>query len=338
MDDAYSEKERFLRIMNKKPVDRASLACPLQTATVPLMEKTGACWPNANQEAEPMAELAVAAHDIAGLESVRLPFCLTVEAEALGCPILPGSRISQPSVSAPVVCDYSDIEKLTVPDPAVTARMPAVQEAIGIARDKVGEDVPIIAGITAPFTLAGHIRGVETMLLDMFDNPDFVKDLIIFATDVAKEYSKALVDAGADAITLIEPSATCELIGPSDFEQYAAPTIGALSKSIKVPTILHICGNTTPILPTLETLDVDAVSIDHVVDVRDAHNTFKDTVLVGNVNPVDVLLFGTPQDVEAESLKCLDAGVDILAPGCGFSPNTPLENMKTFASCKHHQR
>lgn len=324
--------------MNKKTVDRVSLACPLQTATVPLMDMAGACWPSANQEAEPMAELAVAAHDIAGLEGVRLPFCLTVEAEALGCPILPGSRISQPSVSAPVVNDYSDIDNLSVPDPADSARMPVVKEAIGLAREKVGDGVPIIVGITAPFTLAGHLRGVETMLLDMFDNPDFVNDIILFATDVAKEYSKALVDAGADAITLIEPSATCELIGPSDFEQYAAPTLGALSRSIKVPTILHICGNTTPILPILETLDVDAVSIDHVVDVSDARHTFKDTVLVGNVNPVDVLLFGTPQDVEEASLKCLDAGVDILAPGCGFSPNTPIENMKTFASCKHYQR
>ncbi len=52
-----------------------------------------------------------------------------------------------------------------------------------------------------------------------------------------------------------------------------------------------------------------------------------DIALVGNVSTKKTLPFGKPEDVRAEALKALEAGVDILAPGCGIPPITPIQNI-----------
>ena len=72
-----------------------------------------------------------------------------------------------------------------------------------------------------------------------------------------------------------------------------------------------------------------ALSIDHAVPLMQAKKIVGDkAAIIGNVDPSKTLFLGTPEQVETEAKNCIDAGTDILAPGCGFPPITPLENMK----------
>lgn len=64
--------------MDLKTVDRVPCACPLQTGTIDLMRDSGAFWPEAHVNPAAMAKLARAARDIAGIESVRVPFEVSV--------------------------------------------------------------------------------------------------------------------------------------------------------------------------------------------------------------------------------------------------------------------
>jgi len=323
-------KERYLRILEGKEVDRISCSCPLQTGTVELMKETNSYWPQAHKDASKMADLSYGAWEHAGLESVRVPFCLTVEAEALGCTIDLDNPSSQPSVQKHVLDDKSNLEKLEVPDPQKDFRMPIVGEAISILKERVGDDLPVIAGIVSPFTLAGHLRGVESLLMDTFDDPEFVENVIEFTKNVAVEYARFLEEKGADSICLIDPSATVELIGPELFASLAGPKNKELISKLRTPTVLHICGDTTEILEDMEATGAKGVSVDPLVDRSVAKKKLKDAVLVGNINPVDTLLFGTKGDVVGEAMECINDGVGILAPGCGISPKTPTSNIKAY--------
>jgi len=40
-----------------------------------------------------MAKLAIANYELSGLEAVRVPYCLTVLAEAMGCEVNMGTKI-----------------------------------------------------------------------------------------------------------------------------------------------------------------------------------------------------------------------------------------------------
>jgi [methyl-Co(III) methanol-specific corrinoid protein]:coenzyme M methyltransferase len=52
--------------------------------------------------------------------------------------------------------------------------------------------------------------------------------------------------------------------------------------------------------------------------------------LIGNVSPSDTLLTKGSEEIMIEARACLEDGIDILAPGCGLAPHTPLENIKAL--------
>ncbi len=326
-----NNKERFLAALAREEVDRVSVACPLQTATVEMMEETGTSWPEAHSSAQKMAKLALAANRLGGIESVRVPFDLCVEAEALGSAIHGGKSDSQPSIKDPVLSDPEKLYSLEVPDPSKAGRMPVVLEAIKLVKEE-DPGLPIIAGITGPFTLAGQIRGVEALLMDMFDNPNFFKDLLSFTTVLLISYGRALEEAGADSIVVIDPSAGSELLGCDFYQEAAYPPCSKLVHSLDKPAILHICGDSTPLLGMMADTGVAGVSLDHLVDIQKAKELVGDRVaIIGNINPPDTLFLGSPEDVRAEALECIAEGVDILAPGCGIPPGTKLENIRAMA-------
>lgn len=325
-----NDKERFLASLKLKKVDRVSAACPLQTATVEMMEETGAAWPEAHRDPEKMAALALAANRLAGIESVRVPFDLCVEAETVGSQVSEGRLDSQPSIRRPAFRKVEAFEDAICPDPLSDGRMATVVEAVRILAE-ADETIPVIAGITGPFTLAGQVRGVETLLMDFFDRMDFVKSLLKYSTDVLKTYGKTLVDNGADAVVIIDPSAGSELLGTAHYREMAFPYCKELVKSLDVPSILHICGDSKPILGMMAETGVNGISQDHLVDVNEAREVLGDrTAIIGNINPADTLFLGTPEKVKEESLECIRKGVNVLSPGCGIPTRASLKNIKAM--------
>ncbi len=325
-----NDKERFLASLKLEEVDRVSAACPLQTATVEMMDETGASWPDAHRDPEKMATLALAANRLAGIESARVPFDLCVEAETVGSQVSEGRLDSQPSIRRAAFRKIEAFEDAVCPDPLADGRMATVVEAVRILAE-TDETVPVIAGIVGPFTLAGQVRGVETLLMDFFDNPDFVKSLLKYSTEVLKTYGKALVENGADAVVIIDPSAGSELLGTSHYREMAFPYCKELVESLGAPSILHICGDSKPILEMMAETGVSGISLDHLVDVGEAREVLGGkTAIIGNINPADTLFLGTPETVKEESLECIRQGANVLAPGCGIPTRASLENIKAM--------
>ena len=61
--------------------------------------------------------------------------------------------------------------------------------------------------------------------------------------------------------------------------------------------------------------------------------------LIDNVSSARTLLRGKTIDVkEEEAKRALDAGIDILAPGCGIAPRTPLANVKALIEAKQEHK
>lgn len=79
-----SYRERFLAALAQEKVNRTLVAVPTNTGTIDLMHASGAFWPDAQRDAKKMAEFALAAHRIAGIESATVPFDKFVECEAYG--------------------------------------------------------------------------------------------------------------------------------------------------------------------------------------------------------------------------------------------------------------
>ncbi len=100
-----------------------------------------------------------------------------IEAEALGQPVT-YSDTDMPDVdrSRPLIRGREDLEKIRTPDFEGDGRFAQVVETIRIFRRLIGGG-EITLRFCAPFSLAANIRGLETLLMDMYTDPGFVRDL-----------------------------------------------------------------------------------------------------------------------------------------------------------------
>jgi uroporphyrinogen-III decarboxylase len=101
-----------------------------------------------------------------------------IEAEALGQVVKYSDR-DMPDVdrTKPLIRDRDDLHKIKTPDFDADGRFASVIETIRIFRNLIG-GAQITLRFCAPFSLAANIRGLEPLIMDMYDNPDFVKSLL----------------------------------------------------------------------------------------------------------------------------------------------------------------
>ena len=335
----YTPKERLARALTGQPVDRMPAVSVTQTGTVEQMEACGAFWPEANDDAEKMAALAEAGHTVVGFEAVRVPFDITAEAEFFGCEIKAGTQEQQPSVVGHVVKTVEDISKLEGYN-LDHGRIGVVCEAIKILADKYGKELPIMGSMIGPFSLAQHING-DDWFMAIFTDEAFGLALMEFTTDFNVAYAKKMVENGADTMVIIDPTASAQLIGAEFYEKFVVPyhkRICGAMRELNVTTVLHICGDTTQGLTLMESSGVDGISVDQNVDVATAVSKVNKAVIVGNLDPVNVLWNKTPEDIKEESQKVLDAGIGLLAPGCGIVSKTPTENLQAMVEMAKNRK
>lgn len=297
------------------------------------MRMSGAFWPEAHINPVTMSKLARAAREFAGMESIRVPFEVSVDASAFGTPTDERRLIRQPLVLRRMVRSQEDLFNTRVPDPHMDGRAPVVLEALELISRQVS-DVPIICGVVGPFQLACQLRGEQLFLKDLGDSPDFARTLLNITTEWGVRFSLAALESGADVICIVDGTATAETLTREMYDRFSWAYERRIAKAIRGQnglSILHICGDTSRNLDLMVSTDVDGVSVDHRVPISGAKAVCHGrTAVIGNVSPTTTLNTGTPLEVAKETLSCLEAGTDVVAPGCGFAPETPLENMRTM--------
>jgi [methyl-Co(III) methanol-specific corrinoid protein]:coenzyme M methyltransferase len=331
MSDHMTPRDRVLAALARKKLDRPPAVCFTQSATIDAMEAVGVYWPNAHQDPHMMAELSAAPNKVWGVECARLPFCLTVEAEVMGCRVDLGKMDRTPMVKAHAVDENTIPDELPV-GALYRGRIPAVVEGVRIAKQKYGKELPIVAGTTGPLTIAGHMVGTENLLLWIITNPEAVHKALKVATKMEKAYVEALGKAGADVIVMSDPSAGTDMLSPEMFDEYAKPYIKeCFSNPGDAKTVLHICGDTTVLLDHMVATGVTGLSIEEKVQPEKAVDIVNGrAALVGNIGVVRPLLQGTPEDVKMETLRVKNAGFNLVAPGCGLAARVPLVNLQAL--------
>jgi len=309
-------------------VDYTPPANPLAQTTADLIRITKASWPKAHYDAKMMADLAAAPYEVAGVEAARPQFDISLEAEALGCK-LDWTKPDRPPVTGPAYTDPKDVTWPT--DLESHARIPHVLEAIDILRKRYSGELPIIPVLTAPFTVAGHIAGVENLVLWTVTDPERAHKYIDAATDFCIEYGRLQTSYGAHILFPADPSASGDLISGETYKEFVLPYHRRLARDVGAPQILHICGNSKPLLPYVRETGFDAFSFDVKTPVWYARQVLGDKMsLLGSLDVIDLMPNGTPEQVYARTAECIRQGIDIVGSACDISYGTSLENLKAY--------
>ena len=320
--------ERFLRVLNGQPADRAPVVGVTSVVTVDLMRQVGTRWPDAHHDPEQMVRAGAAAHALCGLESVKVPFDMAVEAGALGADIDYGTEATLPKIRTPPLSEPGELAFGS--DLLTRGRFPVVLEAIRIARRKYGDSVPVISSMLGPFTLSGCLFGVETLLVWMIEEPEKVRAAMAATTRLTAMYIRGQFDAGAHVVQVSEPTASGDLISPAQYLEHVASHHRELTARFDPPVITHICGNITRQLPHLASAGFRGVSFDAKTDIAAARSHLKGkAALIGYLSTA-LLRDGSPDEVGAAARQCLDEGVDALNAGCAVAPDTPLDNIRAM--------
>jgi [methyl-Co(III) methanol-specific corrinoid protein]:coenzyme M methyltransferase len=321
--------------MRQEKVDRTPVAVFTQSATIGQMEALGVFWPEAHSNPKAMAKLGAGQADVLGFEAVRAPFCLTAEAEGLGCVVDPGKQDRTPMLKKhpfkfdPMDGIFDEPNIMDVKKFLSGGRPKAVLEGVKLLKEQKGKDYVVIAGNTGPFTLAGHLVSTENLVFGIMMAPEEVMKWLKAVTPICKGYTQALADAGADVVQMSEPSSSTDLLSPEMFDEYSGCFVEDSLASVKNAfSVLHICGNTTPILNNMIATKVSGLSIEEKVDpVEGVKIINKRAFVVGNVGVVNPLLQGTPEDCMKHGQIVKKAGFDVVSPGCGLSALIKNENL-----------
>ena len=297
------------------------------------MRLSGAYLPEAHRNAKKMASLSLAASTYAGVESARLPFDLVMDAEAFGAKVNYADRENAPFVTESPIRSLDDVRQLDVPEVRDAGRVPVIDEAVAIVQRK-RPDLPIVVAIHAPFTLSAQLRGEDKAQDDLAAQPEVYRGVIDFFARWSSFVASHFIETGADCIMMIDGEAEDSKLGPELYESFALPGQRKVAEAIAaagVPSILHICGDVRLSTDMMVRSGVDAISIGQGMGISSTKEIANGRCrVIGNIDPRDVLLNGTPDQVQAEVRRCLEQGADIVAPGCGLSPKTPLENIQAM--------
>lgn len=241
-----------------------------------------------------------------------------------------------------LLADKRTLRRLEVPDPTGGGRMHDRVKAAALFKEKVGEEFAIEGWIEGPCAEAADLRGINSLMLDFYDDPHFVRELFDFILEMELPFARAQIDAGVDWIGVGDAAAS--LVGPRiyhefiwDYEKRMVDALHEMGAAVR----LHICGNTSRILDGMGRLGCDVVELDFMVPITQARKQMgARQILLGNIDPVAVLRNGTPESITAAIAQCHhDAGSRyIVGAGCEVTRDTPEENLMALRDyARSHQ-
>ena len=294
MTKEMKPRERVLNALAGLPVDRTPVANPTNIATVELMDLVGAPFPAACQDPNLNAELAATGYTELGFDSISPYFSIIQESAALGCDIQWEQKDNWPTVrmTNPIWDTAKDVK---IPNNFLEHRdTKAITKSIEILKKEYGKEAAIIGKTMGPWTLGYHCFGV---------------------------------DSGADVLTFPD-HATGDLVSGEYYQRFLLEIHQEMAERLKVPIILHICGNTLDRLGFIAESKMAAMHFDSKNDPQKAAEIVNGKIkLIGNINNPETLYSKGPQEVREEVFRCMDAGIEMIAPECAIPLATKLENL-----------
>lgn len=244
--------------------------------------------------------------------------------------------------SEALLADKSKLKRLNIPDPLGGGRMHNAIKAVALLKARVGNEKVVEGWVEGPIAEAADLRGINTIMMDFYDDPQFVRELFAFVVEMELRFAREQVRAGADIIGIGDAAAS--LVGPQLYREFVLPCERQLVTGIQqmgARVRLHICGNTRHSLTEMGDLGSDIVDLDSLAPIDEARNKMRPgQILLGNLNPVTVLRDGKSEQVTATIAEChRHAGERfIVGAGCEVPRDTPEDNLRALCDYAHQNR
>ncbi len=329
--DAYTGRDRIVAALKGQYVDRVPVAVMFGAYAAKL---AGFTVLEFMTDAEKNVKSHVRSCESFHPDSITISGDVYMDAEAFGAKV-EFSEHAVPHLKTFVLEHKARLEQLNIPEPKKVSRLCCYLEACERAKSEI-KDIPVSGVSTGPWTLAANLRGLERLIFDTADDPDFVHNLMRFTTEWIKVWITTVRETGI-GIGMGEASASCSVISPRLYKTFIKPyheEIFNYFKERKLYISLHICGYIDPIMEDVLSTGVGMISIDSPSSLRKMVELSRGKVVVmGNV-PTALFAEGTKEEMEAAVKECIDTAASasryILCSGCEIPLTSREENIRYF--------
>jgi len=273
-------------------------------------------------------------------DGLPIMFDLQIEAEVLGCDLHWAEDVP-PSVSSHPLSSDGGKSIVDLPEFSTEkGRFREIAKTLRIIKNDIGDDIALYGLICGPFTLALHLLGNE-IFLQMYDDPNAIKSLLDFCSDIAKKTSDFYLNNGVDIIAVVDPMTS--QISPEHFREFVTPTINPIFDHIRQCNALSsifVCGDVDRNLECMCETHCDNISVDEQISIPKLKGLAEkyNKSFGGNLKLTVALLLGDEDDCRIEAIRNIDEGGTtgfILAPGCDIPYNVPEENIQAVSEMVH---
>jgi len=188
---------------------------------------------------------------------------------------------------------------------------------------------------------AWTLRGMEQLMMDFYDYPDFVHELLHTIADYNITQVKEAMKYDIDAVYFGDDWGQQRglQMGPKLWKEFIYPELRRMYGSVKQEgkyVFIHSCGDVDELFDDLIEIGVDCFNPfqPEVMDIFQLIEKYRSRLSFhGGLSTQQTLPYGTPQDVVRETRRLIDMGRSggyILAPAHDVEGDVPLPNMLAF--------
>ena len=201
---------------------------------------------------------------------------------------------------------------------------------------KLGEVLPFVTA-RGPLCTAGFVRSTTNLMIEIVEKPDEVHRLIDLCTRVIIDWLKAqqaVLGDDVEGIFILDD--IVGFINEEHYMEFAHPYLKRICDAFPADWVklYHNDAEVDACLDHLPDAGFNVLNWGKQKDIREVKQRVGDRMcLMGNVNPLEIAVRGTPADVKEATLEVLEGGTGedgrgmILSVGGGVSPGMPKENI-----------
>jgi uroporphyrinogen decarboxylase len=223
------------------------------------------------------------------------------------------------------------------PDPLA----PNVFEGVDKRLEKYGDRYRVFGIGFSLYERAWAMRGLQTMMMDFYDNPGFVHDLFNSIADYNIAQIRAFLKYDIDAVMFGDDWGQQHglQMGPKLWHEFIYPVLKRMYSEVTAAgkkVFIHSCGDVDELFDDLLAIGLNCFNPfqPEVMDVASLIHQYRGRLaFYGGMSTQKTLPYGTVEDVRQETRKLLELGREggyIFSPAHDVPKDVSVENMLAF--------
>ena len=202
----------------------------------------------------------------------------------------------------------------------------------------LGEVLPFVTA-RGPMCTAGFVRGTTNLMIELVENPEGSHKLLDLCTRVVIDWLKAqqkVIGSDVEGIFILDD--IVGFVNEEHYQEFCHPYLKRICDAFPNDWVklYHNDAEVDACLDYLPDAGFNVLNWGKQKDIAETKDRVGDRMcLMGNVNPLEIAVRGTPEEVREETLRVLEIGWRdgkgmILSVGGGTSPGMPRQNMNAM--------